>query len=305
MATFWPAIAPLLLLQISAAPPDPPAPPRTQPALEHAVNRLEVFQALHPPVEGLDAEERRRYTELHCSADRRWCASMKRDAPDGPWRLQLCEIPFHDNPHAITGCRRRDHVPARQDRGDPEFGIWPFLVREAGGAVMVGLLSRRRMGFSGGGASVTHLSLLRAEPDADTLVEMLDVPVDGSSLVRACFEEADIRRRREACQDEYAFRGALSLLPPDGADGGGRPRFRLETRASTYPGEVRRWEDSAERPPLRQRDLVWWSDPACSYRRTFAFDAAAGRYVPDAPLPACESWLDFDWLPSVGAVQGG
>jgi hypothetical protein len=32
-------------------------------------------------------------------------------------------------------------------------------------------------------------------------------------------------------------------------------------------------------------------DPLCSYRRSFTFDAAAGRYVPDAPLPDCGDYL--------------
>lgn len=33
-------------------------------------------------------------------------------------------------------------------------------------------------------------------------------------------------------------------------------------------------------------------DPACTYTRSYYFDEALGRYVPDAPLPACSDYLE-------------
>ena len=36
------------------------------------------------------------------------------------------------------------------------------------------------------------------------------------------------------------------------------------------------------------------ADPICSYRRTFAYDPASGRYQPDAPLPRCDDYFEQD-----------
>ncbi len=260
---------------------------------------------------------------LHrCTADRAWCAEL---APAGEgWRLDIVERARAGAPE-----RRVRHALPREPRDDPIYELWPSLVREPGGAVMVGLLISGRAGFSGGGAMATRLSLLRLEPGAAAPVAVLEVPAEGSAMVRACFSEDDMRRRREACHDEYELTGTLTLIPPRNGDaqvtraphgsalsggqgglsldraqrGGGvgtvsvandRARFRFTTTARTYPGEVGRWEDSADRPPLAPRDLVWAADRACSYSRIFTFDPARGHYVPDAPLPDCGQYLVAD-----------
>ncbi|HKR24590.1 MAG TPA: hypothetical protein VJS15_04990, partial [Allosphingosinicella sp.] len=215
---------------------------------------------------------------LHrCLPDREWCAELVRDGES--WRLELV---------GRAGERRVRFEPPDREVGDPIFALWPQLVREADGAVMVGLLASRRTGYSGGGALATRLILVRLEPGAAQAAAVLAVPVEGSSMVRACFSEDDMRLRREACHDDYQFSGTLTLAP-DGT--GGYPQLLLATRARTYPGDVTRWEDSAERPPLRRGDLVWAEHPGCSYRRTFVFDSAAGRYVADVPLPDCGQFL--------------
>lgn len=215
---------------------------------------------------------------LHrCTADRGWCAELVRDGES--WLLELA---------GGSGERRIRFEPPDRETGDPIFALWPHLVREGDGAVTVGLLASRRTGYSGGGALATRLILVRVEPDAAQAETVLAVPVEGSAMVRACFSEEDMRLRREACHDDYQFSGTLTLAP-DGT--GGHPRFLLTTRARTYPGDVTRWEDSDERPPLRRGDLVWADHPGCSYRRTFAFDSAARRYVADAPLPDCGQFL--------------
>jgi len=219
---------------------------------------------------------------LHrCTRGREWCAELVREGDS--WVLEIAGRAGADGPE-----RRLRFEPPDRDTGDPIFALWPHFVRETGGAVTVGLLASRRTGFSGGGALATRLILVRVAPGASRAEAVLAVPVEGSAMVRACFSEEDMRLRREACHDDYQFSGTLTLAP-DG--GGGRPAFLLATRARTYPGEVTRWEDSAERPPLGRGDLVWADHPGCSYRRTFAFDPAAGRYVADAPLPDCGQFL--------------
>jgi hypothetical protein len=219
---------------------------------------------------------------LHrCTPERTWCAELVRDGES--WLLELV-----GRSGAGASERRVRFEPPDRDVGDPFFALWPHLVREADGAVMIGLLAGRRTGFSGGGAMATRLILVRVEPGAAQAAEVLAVPVEGSAMVRACFSEEDMRLRREACHDDYQFSGVLTLAPGGGS---GRPRLLLTTRARTYPGEVTRWEDSADRPPLRRGDLVWADHAGCSYRRTFSFDQAAGRYAADVPLPDCGQFL--------------
>ena len=215
---------------------------------------------------------------LHrCTVERDWCAELVRDGES--WLLELV---------GSAGERRIRFEPPDRSIGDPVFALWPHLVRESDGAVMVGLLASRRTGYSGGGALATRLVLVRVEADAPQAAAALAVPVEGSAMVRACFSEEDMRLRREACHDEYELTGELTLAS---VDAGGHPRFLFATRARTYPGDVTRWEDSADRPPLRRGDLVWADHPGCSYRRTFGFDPAARRYVADAPLPDCGQFL--------------
>jgi hypothetical protein len=219
---------------------------------------------------------------LHrCTPDRGWCGELVRNGQS--WLLEIVGRSGADGSE-----RRIRFEPPDRDIGDPSFALWPHLVREADGAVTFGLLAARRTGFSGGGGLATRLILVRVEPGGPQAAEVLTVPVEGSAMIRACFSEEDMRQRREACHDEYEFAGTLTLAPDDG---GGRPRFQFATRARTYPGDVTRWEDSADRPPLRRGDLVWADHPGCSYRRTFGFDPAARRYVADAPLPDCSQFL--------------
>lgn len=216
---------------------------------------------------------------LHrCTPDRRWCAELVRDGDS--WLLELAD-------RTGPAERRVRFAPPDRDVGDPILELWPHLVREADGAVTVGLLAARRTGFSGGGAMATRLILVRLEPGAAQAAAVLTAPVQGSAMIRACFSEEDMRLRREACHDEYELAGELTLAP----GGAERAGYLLTVRSRTYPGEVTRWEDSADRPPLGRRDLVWADHPGCSYRRTYLFDAAEGRYLPEAPLPACDQFL--------------
>lgn len=273
----------LLLLGCDPAAAEPGRPP----AVAGAGAQLLPF----PAVETSEAREAaRRAAEealveeivLHrCAPERDWCAELVRDGES--WLLELV-----NRSGADASERRVRFEPPDRGIGDPSFALWQHLVREGDGSAMIGLLVSRRSGFSGGGAMATRLILVRIEPSAPQAAEVLAVPVEGSAMIRACFSEEDMRLRREACHDEYEFSGALTLAPEDGSQ---LPRLLLTTRARTYPGDVTRWQDSAERPPLRRSDLVWSDHSGCSYRRTFSFDSAAGRYVADAPLPDCGDFL--------------
>ena len=262
----------LALLLVAAAGPARQAPP----SIDAAGNRMTPFPLAAPAAStGGSADP----AALRCSADRRWCARLRGDE-SGTWRLELSED---------RGPARRLDVAGEHDE-DSEFAIWPWLVREAGGAVLVGVELTRRTGYSGGGASATRLVLVRAEPGTAPLRAVLDVPLQAQKDIRACFGARDMRRRRGACSDQYEFAGTLSLDP---ATRTGRPAFLLAARARTYPGRRSLDSDSTTAPPLRAADLRWTVDPGCTYRRRLAFDPGAGRYLPDRPLPACTDYLDF------------
>lgn len=184
----------------------------------------------------------------------------------------------------------RGYLLAGQEGGDATFAIRPALVREADGAVLIQVERTRTTGFSGGGARAIRLELVRAGPGAGALGGVLDAPASAVKDIRACFGERDRRARRDACSDQYEFATTLTLDPATRA---GRPRFLLAARARTYPGRRMLSSDSTTARPLRRADLAWAADPACSYRRRFAYDEAAGAYLPDAALPDCADYLDF------------
>lgn len=258
-----------LLLLVAAAQPSE----RAESPADAAGNRLLAFPAVgQPSADGSEESPRR-----HCAAARTWCAELRRDG-DG-WLLELTEG---------VGQPRRIALP-----GDPDsdsFTLWPHLVREAGGAVLAGVERTYRTGFSGGGASRTALLLVRAEPGRGAPALVLDIPLRGSAMIRACFAEADEAARAGACHDEYSLAGTLRLDPATAA---GRPRFILTAAARTYPGRRSRTAEAPAAAQLRRSDLVWASDPGCTYRRALAFDPASGRYQPDSPLPDCPDYFDF------------
>jgi len=168
-----------------------------------------------------------------------------------------------------------------------ELMPWEGAITEAGGAVIFGIVQTRHAMYSGGGASAQSLTLYRAAP-GEAPVEVATLSLRGSVDIRACFNEADVRARRDACADQYDFATTITL---DAANPAPAPRIVLETHAQTYPGRRSRNEDSAEAPALREADLTHWRDPTCSYRRTFT-RGDDGRYAPNEPLPACSDYLE-------------
>jgi hypothetical protein len=157
-------------------------------------------------------------------------------------------------------------------------------------AFLIGILSNRTVGYSGGGGGGTRLALhelIVGNGAAQLGREVLSLPWDGSLLIRACFSEADSALRLGACHDDYNFGASLTLAPAQ--SDGGMPLLRYETQASAYPRTARRMADSSG-TQLRQADLVRWRDPACSYTRTLRFNPASERYEMDRPAPDCSNY---------------
>lgn len=217
----------------------------------------------------------------HCTVERDICLRARRNGETGPWTLDIQE---GEGPSAVTATPDRSiPLPVGLDAESEVYQIWPRIIHEASGAMLIGVERYRRAGFSGGGASETTLLLLRVTGDGEP-EQVLSVQSGYTAMIRACFTAREYRSRG-VCHDEYILAGTLDLAP---RAANGRPALSLVVNARSFPRGAR--QDSAERPVVPRRDRVWEADPACSYRRTFAFDAATGRYAPDSPIPECDTY---------------
>jgi hypothetical protein len=171
--------------------------------------------------------------------------------------------------------------------GGSEVSIWPQIVTSTTGSALIGVERSRRSVYSGGGASVTRLTLVEVPANGGPLRPVAELPLLAGAMIRACFSERDRRRRGGVCNDEYEFEGTLQL----GDNRSGRPPdLLLTTRAQTSPGRRSRFDEKDG--PVRRGDPPTWRDPVCSYRRTFTYNSSSGRYQPDRPLPECRDYLE-------------
>lgn len=242
-------------VQEAGAPPAETAPPElTPPALpiaDRAGNRMEALSA---------------NGERWCQADGPWCVTGQTNGL----------VVSRDGANtSITWPANENHVSAP----------WPNIII-SGETALVGALVTEEQMYSGGSARATYLVLY--EVSDGVAREALRLPHTGESSIRACFDDADVRARAQACLDEYMFVSRVRI-DEDAADGA--PHIVLETAAATYPGRITRTEDSAERGQLSADDLVWVTDNVCSYRRTFR-RGPTGAYAPDTELPACADYLE-------------
>lgn len=230
------------------------------------------------PVSDEQAQTR---SALLCNAERDLCLRAWRASDGADWTLDMHDrVPAGANVSPV----HRFGLPAGDDPERETHGIWPHLIREPSGALLIGIERRRTAGFSGGGAGETQLILFRLTSRTSEPTEVLTVRTDYGAMIRACFTEEEYRSRG-ACHDEFEFSGTLGLAPGAAAE---RPSLTLATTARSFPRGAR--ADSSETCRLRRSDLVWEPDPDCSYRRIFAFNPASGHYEPDRPLPECTSY---------------
>ncbi|WP_313461484.1 hypothetical protein [Stenotrophomonas sp.] len=279
----------LLLLALTAG--SAQAQPATH-AQDAAGNRLEPLteQAAPPGAAAADADS----SAWYCTTDRNWCVRTVRDEAGA--QLELAQ--------QVAGERdvRLRYVPLpSEDEADSEQP-WPFIVRlgpgigapqaptDAGQAalqnVLVGALRQWRTSYSGGGASTSELMLVRLyhENDGIQIDTVATLPMAGSAMIRACFSEADVTARADACHDEYRFAAQLGLDPA----GQGIPVLQFHTRATRFPAGVSRFGDSLEKGPLTAKDLRTETDRTCTYQRRLRWQA--GHYRPDTPLPDCSEF---------------
>lgn len=208
----------------------------------------------------------------------RWCTG------DGVW----CTVNDGAGITVIKGGANVGEIPVvAAEEGDAWDG-WPVIVRVGRDdqSAIVGVVHTDNEPYSGGGGAATQLVLYSVSGGA--VNEVVRMPISASSIVRACFDEADEAQRAGACHDEYKFVSRISL---DEGVAEGAPQIILETAAGSYPGRVTRNADSLEAPALTQADLVWAQDATCSYRRTYS-PGADGLYSPDQALPPCADYLE-------------
>ena len=257
-----------------------------------AGNRLEALteQAAPPGAAAADSDS----SAWYCTADRAWCVRTVRDEAGA--QLELAQ--------QVAGERdvRLRYVPLPSEDEADSAQPWPFIVRLAPGQgapqpptdaeqaplqnVLVGALRYWRTSYSGGGASTSELMLVRLyhENDGIQIDTVATLPMAGSALVRACFSEADVTARADACHDEYRFVAQLGLDPA----GQGMPVLQFQTRATRFPAGVSRFGDSLEKGPLTAKDLRTETDRACTYQRRLRWQQ--GQYRPDTPLPDCSEF---------------
>lgn len=247
----------------------------TQPAEEPAVNTAEPsLPSVTLPVAD---QVGNRMEALTQNVDR-WCTG------DGVW----CLTALHGSVAVTRGDQNIGTITIGDVAGNDDWRVWPQIIRigRSDEGALVGVIRGTHQMYSGGYGGVEQLVLYQIEGGAAN--EVTRLPLGASSMVRACFAEADEAQRAGACHDEYRFVTRISL---DEGVAEGAPRIMLETAAASYPGRVTRNADSLEAAPLTEADLVWAQDPACSYRRTYT-RAPDGLYAPDQPLPPCADYLE-------------
>ncbi|MCX8476359.1 MAG: hypothetical protein MT490_11245 [Sphingomonas sp.] len=215
----------------------------------------------------------------YCTADARWCVSLD-GLPDGDEQV----LPIV---RAGAAAEPIPEPPARTFSNETQ-AVWPNLILLKDGGFLAGVETRVSTAYSGGGGSATELRLFRVASDGQAVaVPVLNVPVAGSLLIRACFGESDMAKRRGACHDEYSFSASLGLAREAVS---GLPVLAYVTNAKRFPRGVSRLEDSTTKARLRKSDLVFERDPECSFSRRFRFDAGTGAYRPDSALPDCSAY---------------
>lgn len=217
-----------------------------------------------------------------CLSDGHWCVSLSIAGGESGRPVPIVR------PRGVPAPAPQD--PAENAYSDPTEQVWPKLILLVDGGFLAGVETRTATSYSGGGGSATALQLFRVKANGDASpVPVLTLPISAALMIRACFSERDQEQRRGACHDEYDFAARLELA------GGGAtslPELTYVSEAHAFPRGASRFADSTRGPRLKRSDLVRSRDPQCSVSRRFRFDAASGRYQPDAPLPDCSAYTD-------------
>ncbi|MCC9622561.1 hypothetical protein LPB41_12735 [Thalassospira sp. MA62] len=177
--------------------------------------------------------------------------------------------------------------------------VWPVMINDpnTNGAFLVGINTTTSVGYSGGGASVSMLSLIKVTPEtgqgmspvAPKLDAVATLPIEASKMIRACFDQQDMIDRQQQCHDVYEFAGDVEPVPA--SEIGGLPTLRYQTVASKFPPNAALDRDSTTQPPLGKDDMTAAPDPNCQFDALFQFDPARQHYQVDVSFDACDTYL--------------
>jgi hypothetical protein len=256
----------------------------------------------------------------NCSRDQIWCAELIRPQPGGSWVVQVVARATNREP---AERRWRYTLPDALLRGrSPGYTLWQEIVRDGWGGALIGVELWEQAGERPGFFSnqrrllLIHIpSLAGAQPSA-----VLETPLSGHIEQRMCPSpgyppdptRAEARPARaprngeirlagvvsdeetariNACVDMFSLSTLFTLLPSS-QPADQPPDLIVATVATTTPGRRPRTPPGTERAPIERMEGDEVRDPACTFTRTYYFDAAQGRYMPDAPLPACPDYLE-------------
>lgn len=248
-----------------------------QTAQDHRGNRIEPFRQFGIVVDGRENRTRA------CSAERVWCAEILRNTPVAGTTLVISpgDGVYGQSPTYVYA------IPQEMFDGGG-VSLWDRIIVEADGAVMVGLdfsKETRRDGFR---SYQRRLVLLRAGPGAsDLATPVLEAPLSGHTEVAACAPSDTTPDLRNACENRFDLGSLFTVVPSLGTD---RAGLIMVVNAQTTPG--RRSRTDGLRAPIERAEGDEAADPECTYTRTFNFSEVEGRFVPDAPLPACLDFLE-------------
>ncbi|HEY5723346.1 MAG TPA: hypothetical protein VIT45_13590 [Allosphingosinicella sp.] len=254
-------------------------------AEDHRGNRIEPFRQTPTPY----VTDRRTIEDYrNCTEDRLWCADLRREQPEGHWTLHVV---------ARDGVVSREYyyrLPTDLCCGPGRnFGVWNEIVREPRGAALIGLDFGRETGRRGGFRSFQRRLLLLRVPkeSGGAPVPVLEAPLSGVVDQPVCISATDQRDRPKDCMDRFDFDTLFTLIPSVAPVE--PPNLIMVATASTTPGlRTRIGGRPVRRGPVERTLDDEVRDPACTYTRSFYFDDALGRYVPDAPLPDCSNYLE-------------
>lgn len=232
--------------------------------------------------------------ETMCTADGTWCVTRPVAAADNA-DDEVDRTTALTVTHKSTG-KSRVVATIPLFEGAPEAAeaaLWPSIVRLSPAAkeevAFIGVLQTERHMYSGGGASATRLTLYDVGTRRDHKTRpILNLPHSSSIQIRACFTEADVAKRHDACSDEYTYRSTLTLDPNSSAP----LRLIYKSHAETYPGALSRSEDSTKAPPLAEKDLQPAVNEECSVERTLTRNAETGSLEWNEQLPPCTDFLE-------------
>jgi len=228
--------------------------------------------------------------EKHCSQDQKWCVQLAQDADTGGVLVSATR----DGKPGRERTLAYDILTDADSFGATDREVWPFLITasDRSADVLVGVISAVNVGYSGGGTEAHFLDVIRLDagdgPSLSTNPVVLSVPIGAVKMIRACFSDADIQKRRDVCHDEYRFAADIRLSHHGVV---GLPAIEYASRATAFPATASLDQDSTQLPGLRDEDLVERVDERCSFDRIFRFDVAHGRYEPDVRLPDCDDYL--------------